>query len=280
MFSLRKIAAVAATLVVCASASAQYEKGPNPTASALERNGSFSTGTSSVSSLSATGFGGGNLYYPTASGTYGAIAICPGFTATSSSLAWLGPRLASHGFIVLIINTNSTLDQPDSRGRQLKAATDYLVAQNSRTGSPIRGKVDTSRLAVGGHSMGGGGTLEAVRDNPGYKAGVPLAPWNTTKSFSRITVPTLIIGGSADTVAPDGQHSIPFYTSIPSSTPKIFMELRGASHFFPQSSDPNVSRFTISWYKRWLDLDTRYSQFLNTTPSSTAVSDFRKSQTF
>lgn len=280
MFNIRKVAVAASVLLVSMAASAQYQKGPNPTASALERTGSFSTGSSSVSSLSASGFGGGNLYYPTASGTYGAIALCPGFTATSSSLAWLGPRLASHGFVVLIIDTNSTLDQPDSRGRQLKAATDYLVAQNSRTGSPIRGKVDTSRLAVGGHSMGGGGTLEAIRDNPSYKAGMPLAPWNTTKSFSRITVPTLIIGGSADTVAPDGSHSIPFYTSIPSSTAKIFMELRGGSHFFPQTSDPNVSRFAISWYKRWLDLDTRYSTFLNTRPSTTAVSDFRVSRTF
>ena len=280
MLKLCKIAAVAATLALSTTAFAQYQKGPAPTSSSVERNGSFATSSTSVSSLSVSGFGGGRLYYPTASGTYGAIALCPGFTATASSLSWFGTRLASHGFIVLIIDTNTTLDQPGSRASQLKAATDYLVAQNSRTGSPIRGKVDTSRLAIGGHSMGGGGTLEAAARNSGYKAAMPLTPWHTTKSFSSLRVPTLIIGGSADTVAPNSSHSIPFYTSIPSSTSKIYMELRGATHFFPQTSDALVSRFAVSWYKRWVDLDTRYSQFINSTPSSTQVSDFRRSGTF
>jgi dienelactone hydrolase len=270
---IRKMAAIAATLVLSTTAMAQ-QQGPNPTASALERTGSFATRTSSVSALSASGFGGGTLYYPTASGTFGAITLCPGFTAYASSIAWLGTRLASHGFVVLIIDTNTTLDQPGQRATQLKAGADWLVSQNSRTGSVIRGKVDTSRLAIGGHSMGGGGTLEAATDNPQFKAALPLAPWHTTKSFSRNRVPTLIIGGSADTVAPDGSHSSPFYNSLSTSLPRVFLELRGASHFFPQTSDATVSRFAISWYKKYVDQDTRYSQFI-TRPSTTVASDYR-----
>jgi predicted dienelactone hydrolase len=280
MFNIRKIAAAASLLLLSSTAAfAQYQQGPNPTSSSVERAGSFTVRTGTVSALSATGFGGGDLYYPSQAGTYGAITLCPGFTAYASSIAWLGTRLASHGFVVLIINTNTTSDQPDSRGRQLKAGVDYLIAQNSRTGSVLRGKIDTNRVAVGGHSMGGGGTLEAARDNPNYKAAVPLAPWNLTKSFSRITVPTLIIGGSADTIAPDGQHSIPFYTSIPSSTSKVFVELRGASHFYPQTTNATVSRFAVSWFKRWVDEDTRYSQFI-TRPSTTTASDYRTSGSF
>src|SRR5690606_36902458 len=41
-----------------------YQRGPSPTASGLERNGPYSVSTDSVSSLSARGFGGGDLYYP------------------------------------------------------------------------------------------------------------------------------------------------------------------------------------------------------------------------
>jgi predicted dienelactone hydrolase len=274
MFNIRKLALVAATLLVASTASAQFQKGPNPTASALERTGSFATRTGTVSSLAASCFGGGNLYYPTTTGTYGAIALCPGFTASASSIGWLGTRLASHGFVVLIIETNSTLDQPGSRARQLESAVNYLKAQNTRTGSVLRNKIDVNRVAIGGHSMGGGGTLEAAQANPSYKAAVPLTPWHTTKSFRSLSVPTLIIGGSSDTVAPNADHSVPFYTSIPSGTPRIFLELRGASHFFPQSADATVSRFAISWYKRFVDEDTRFSQFF-VRPSTSVASDYR-----
>ncbi|CAM5582790.1 hypothetical protein STENM327S_07380 [Streptomyces tendae] len=96
----------------------------------------------SVSSLAVTGFGGGTIYYPTSTsdGTFGAVVIAPGFTAYQSSIAWLGPRLASQGFVVFTIDTNTTLDQPDSRGRQLLAALDYLTERSS-----VRGRIDSSR---------------------------------------------------------------------------------------------------------------------------------------
>jgi alpha-beta hydrolase superfamily lysophospholipase len=265
MFNFRKYSLIAGlALMATAGAFAQtnpYEKGPAPTASSLEKAGSFATKSSTISASSVSGFGGGS-----------AIAISPGYTAYASSLAWLGPRLASHGFVVLIIETTTTLDQPDSRGRQLKAAVNYLKAQNTKSGSVLRGKIDVDRVAVGGHSMGGGGTLEAVRDNASYKAGVALAPYNLTKSFSSITVPTLIIGASADIIAPDSSHSTPFYNSIPTSTPKAFLELNGSSHLFPQSDNATVSRFTVAWYKRWLDEDTRFTQFLTKAPSSSTAS--------
>ena len=279
MFKFHKLALATAALALTTGAFAQtnpYEKGPTPTVSSLEASrGSFATSSTTVSSFRASGYGAATIYYPTTTGTYAAIALCPGFTATQSSIAWLGPRLASHGFVVMIIDTNTTSDQPASRGRQLKAALTQLVSLNSTSTSSLRGKVDTTRLAVGGHSMGGGGTLEAARDNPSYKAALPLAPWNTTKSFSTIRVPTLIIGGQSDTVAPDAQHSIPFYTSIPTSTPKGFLELTGASHFFPQTANATVGKYMVSWLKRFADNDLRYEQFISGAPHQAAISNTR-----
>jgi triacylglycerol lipase len=97
------------------------------------------------------------------------VAICPGFTATQSSIAWIARRMASHDFVVMTINTNSTLDQPPSRATQLMAALRYLTNSSNST---VRARVDASRLGVAGHSMGGGGTLMAARDNPSLKAAV------------------------------------------------------------------------------------------------------------
>ncbi|QYC39904.1 Lipase 1 [Nonomuraea coxensis DSM 45129] len=258
-----------------AQAASPYERGPNPTDSLLEASrGPFATSQQSVSSLSVSGFGGGVIYYPTdtSQGTFGAIAISPGYTATWSSLAWLGPRIASHGFVVIGIETNTIYDQPASRGRQLLAALDYLTQRSSTT---IRSRIDSSRLAVAGHSMGGGGTLEAANDRPSLQAAVPIAPWNLTKTWSGIRVPTMIIGGQTDSIAPVATHSQPFYTSIPASSEKAYLELAGASHFFPQTTNTTMAKSMVAWLKRWVDDDTRYDPFLCPAPRSIAISEYR-----
>jgi alpha-beta hydrolase superfamily lysophospholipase len=249
-----------------------YERGPDPTENSIEASrGSFAVSQATVSSL-VSGFGGGTIYYPTstASGTFGAVAISPGFTATQSSIAWLGPRLASQGFVVITIDTNSIYDQPSSRGDQLRAALSYLTSS-----STVRTRIDASRLAVAGHSMGGGGSLEAAQDQPTLQAAIPLAPWNTQKTWSNLRVPTFIIGGESDTVAPVSSHSVPFYNSIPASAEKAYMELDGASHFFPNTSNTTVAKYMISWLKRFVDNDTRYEQFLCPAPNDSSIEEYR-----
>jgi predicted dienelactone hydrolase len=255
-----------------AQAANPYQRGPAPTAAALDAaRGPYAVSQQSVSSAVA-GFGGGVIYYPTttADGTFGAVAISPGFTATWSSISWLGPRIASHGFVVIGIETNTLYDQPAQRGDELLAALDYLTRSSS-----VRSRVDAGRLAVAGHSMGGGGTLEAARDRPSLQAAVPLAPWDLTKSWSDLRVPTLIIGGESDTVAPVASHSIPFYNSIPASAEKSYLELNNASHFFPQTVNTPTGRQAVAWLKRFVDDDTRYDQFICPGPSGSAIDEYR-----
>jgi predicted dienelactone hydrolase len=267
-------AALVAGLIATPPAQAQenpYERGPDPTESSIEAvRGPFTTSQTTVSSLSVSGFGGGVIYYPTSTseGTFGAIAISPGFTASWSSLDWLGPRLASQGFVVIGIETNTRLDQPDSRGAQLLAALDYLTRSSS-----VRSRVDASRLAVAGHSMGGGGSLEAAADRTSLKAAIPLAPWNLDKSWPEVRTPTLIIGGESDSVASVSSHSIPFYTSLSNAREKAYLELNNASHFFPQTSNTTMAKYMISWMKRYIDNDTRYERFICPGPSSGLFSD-------
>ncbi|MFI5838752.1 dienelactone hydrolase family protein [Catenuloplanes sp. NPDC051500] len=276
------LALVAGSLAGAAPASAAagpYERGPDPTNASVEAlRGPFATADISVSSLLVSGFGGGTIYYPTstAEGTFGAVVIAPGFTAYQSSIAWLGPRLASQGFVVFTIDTITTLDQPDSRGRQLLAAADYLTGSSS-----VRSRIDGSRVAVVGHSMGGGGTLEAARSRPALQAAIPLTGWNTTKSWSSLRVPTLVIGADGDTVAPVATHSEPFYTTLPSSLDKAYLELNNATHFTPNSSNTTIAKYSISWLKRFVDDDTRYNQFLCPGPGvSLSVEEYRSTCPF
>src|SRR5689334_12176177 len=173
---------VAASPAAPALAANPYERGPAPTTSSIEASrGSFVIAQTTVARSSVSGFGGGTIYYPTSTtaGTFGAVAISPGYTASQSSVAWLGPRLASQGFVIITIDTLSTLDQPASRGRQLLAALDYLTGS-----STVRTRIDATRLGVMGHSMGGGGSLAAASTRPALQAAIPLTPWNTTKTWS------------------------------------------------------------------------------------------------
>ncbi|UYQ61586.1 alpha/beta hydrolase [Streptomyces peucetius] len=251
-----------------------YERGPAPTVSSIEApRGPYAVSDTSVSSLLVSGFGGGTIYYPTstADGTFGAVAISPGFTARQSSIAWLGPRLASQGFVVFTIDTNSVYDQPDSRGRQLLAALDYLTERSS-----VRGRIDSSRLGVMGHSMGGGGSLEAAKSRPSLQAAIPLTGWNTDKTWPELRTPTLVVGADGDSVAPVSSHSEPFYESLPGSLDKAYLELNNATHFTPNSSDTTIAKYSISWLKRFIDNDTRYEQFLCPLPRpSLTIEEYR-----
>jgi pimeloyl-ACP methyl ester carboxylesterase len=275
-------APVAAT-VVAPTAGAQtqnpYQRGPDPTTASISASrGSFAISQTTVSNLAAPGFGGGTIYYPTstASGTFGAVAIAPGFTASQSSMAWYGPRLASQGFVVFTIDTNSRFDQPSSRGDQLLAALDYLTQSSS-----VRTRIDATRLAVMGHSMGGGGVLEAAKDRPSLQAAIPLTAWNTDKSWPEVRTPTLVVGAENDTIASVNSHSIPFYTSLPSTLDKAYLELNGASHTAPNISNTTIAKYSISWLKRFVDNDLRYEQFLCGAPHQadlgigSAISEYR-----
>ncbi len=248
-----------------------HERGPDPTEDSIEApRGPYSVDEENVSSL-VSGFGGGTIYYPgDTTETFGAVAVSPGYTAGESSMSWYGPRLASQGFVVFTIDTNTRYDQPGSRGDQLLAALDYLVEDSDRD---VQARLDPDRLAVMGHSMGGGGSLEATADRPALKASIPLTPWNLDKTWGEVTVPTFIIGAEDDSVASVSTHSEPFYESLSGSLDKAYLELAGASHFAPNSPDTTIAKYSISWLKRFVDNDTRYTQFLCPGPDDGLFSD-------
>nr|WP_228771450.1 dienelactone hydrolase family protein [Actinokineospora iranica] len=247
-----------------------YQRGPEPTADALAADaGPFAVTRAAVPA--GHGFGGGTVYYPSddSQGTFAGIAVAPGYVESQSAVAWLGPRLASHGFVVITIDTNTRFDQPESRGTQLLAALDYLTGS-----SAAKARVDPARLAVMGHSMGGGGALSAAAKRPGLRAAVPLAPWSTSKDWSRVRVPTLVVGAERDAIASVGAHAEPFYQSLGGE--KAYLEMNEADHFVVNSATPTVGTFTVSWLKRFVDDDTRYEKFLCPAPSpSQLISEYR-----
>ncbi|MBN1171866.1 MAG: dienelactone hydrolase family protein, partial [Micromonosporaceae bacterium] len=243
-----------------------YQRGPDPTvASVAATNGPFATAQLNVPS--GNGFNGGTIYYPTDTslGTWGAVAIVPGYTARfANEEAWMGPRLASFGFVVIGVETNSTTDWDTARGTQLLAALDYLTQKSS-----VRDRVDASRLAVIGHSMGGGGVVYAASQRPSLKAAIGLAPYAPSGNLSNVKVPMLIQGGQNDTVVTPS-YLDGLYPTLPSSTPGAYVQYSGADHLFWTKANNIELRTQIPWLKIFLDNDTRYTQFMCPTLKDTA----------
>ncbi|MFT6262055.1 MAG: triacylglycerol lipase [Bermanella sp.] len=245
-----------------------YEVGPNPTLNSLRASQGPLSIASTIVPRAVNGFGGGTIYYPAnASQELAAIAIAPGFTNYQSAIQWWGPLLASHGYVVITIDTNGRFDNPNSRGLQLDAALSHLISEGDSSNSSISGIVDENRLATMGFSMGGGGALISASRNR-LSAVVPLAPWNTGgNNFNAIGVPTLIMACENDSTARVNRHASPFYNSIPNSTDKAYMEIANGPHNCANGSNGNgndalLSTYGVSWMKRFLDQDNRYDQFL------------------
>ena len=260
------------TTTVATSSTTTTTTAGGPTAADLERNGPHPYASFAVADASTPGFGAATIYHPTTTGTFGGIAISPGFTGTQSSVSWYGPRLASHGFVVITIDTSSRYDYPPARATQLLAALDYLTGS-----SAARDKVDAGRLAVMGHSMGGGGAIEASNTRRTLKASIPLTPWHTTKSWPGVQTPTLVIGAESDGTAPVSTHAIPLYEGLTGAAERAYLELDNASHSVPTSANALISRFSVAWLKRFVDGNTAYDAFLCPPPpaGTTGISQYR-----
>lgn len=161
------------------------------------------------------------------------------------------------------------------RADALMAAVEVIRGENTRMGSTLRGKIAINRMAVMGHSMGGGGTLLAANAHSDQlKAAIPLTPWLPDADFSNVAVPTLLIAGQSDSIASVAEHAWPHFETLPHSIPRIYLEIRDGNHFIANSTvdnermNPNidvhdlVGSMSVAWLKLFLDGDERYREIL------------------
>jgi dienelactone hydrolase len=178
--------------------------------------------------------------------------MVPGFISPIAMMASWGTFLASRGFAAILVDPPTALDLPPTRSRAQITALQSLVAEATRAGSPLNGKLDVQKLAAGGWSMGGGGTMETANTSPplpGLKAAFPLAPWNIGGIYSRTQVPSIVFAGTADILVPPSMAR-PEYDSIPAGTPKAYVEFQGADHFIftsPNGGGGQLGSYTHAW---------------------------------
>jgi hypothetical protein len=208
--------------------------------------------------------GVGCVYYPTnAEAPFAAVAIADGFggsggcSAMAQTSGW-GPLYASWGIVAMIVNTGAG-DQPNVRGDKELGGIEGFKAENTKSGSPLFGKL-SGRYGTSGFSMGGGGTTMAAAKNSSLKTSVAIMPW--TPVGEGVTVPTLVICGSSDTLAVCGTHGQPAYEAMPTTTPKMLVFVASAHMGQPTVDSGKSGAWGIAFQKVFLEGDERWRKVL------------------
>lgn len=214
------------------------------------------------------------IYYPTdATPPFASIAIVPGYVSPQSSIQDWGPFLASHGIVVMTIGTNSIFENPYDRRDALLDAIITLKAEDIRTDSPLLGKIDTDKIAVGGWSMGGGGAQLAAVSDPTLKAVMALCPWLDNQATSDDLdhqVPVLIFSAELDIIAPPAGNADIHYDFTPETTDKLLFEINNAGHSVandPTGGQDYVGKIALSWLNHFLVGDSCYCPLFLDAPS-------------
>jgi hypothetical protein len=109
----------------------------------------------------------------------------------------------------------------------VKAGLDWAIAQNSRAGSKLKGKIATGLVAVSGHSCGGLQAIELAADprvkavvinNSGvFNTGAPIPGMSVSKDMlKKFHTPVIyILGGPTDIAWPNGTDDYERIQAVP-----------------------------------------------------------------
>ena len=230
----------------------------------------YETGTDVTQFASAT------IFYPLTLSfdlPNGVVVMSPGYRGTPEGYDWWGPMLASVGIITMIIETNTTEDNLEQRKNALIAGVELIRRENANSASPVNNKVDESKIAIMGHSLGGGASLRAAEElGAEIKAVVPLTPYccELGQSFegdlSGVSTPTLIIATAEDTIAPPETHSRLLYDAINASTSKVYLEFAEGAHNLPSNQGSELQTqgtYVYAFLKSNFTGESKYADFIN-----------------
>jgi len=156
--------------------------------------------------------------------------------------AWLA-LLASWGLVV--VSPQTALEGPlDPLAADLGAALDAALLASGASTGPLAGLVDGERLALAGHSLGGGAAVVAAAARPDLDAVVALSPWDAPPELAAVPpsvaaaslqAPLLVVVGSEDTITPPADDAGPIYEAAQSvARLRELVVVPGAGHAGPQ----------------------------------------------
>lgn len=166
------------------------------------------------------------------SGDFPVFIMAHGFLMSASDYEDLALLLVNSNYVFVALDTETGL-MPDHEAFGL----DLSFVANQIIGGASVGFLDESlsgRVAIGGHSMGGGASWLAAAQNSSIDAVVAMAPSDTEPSAilagDNIAIPVLVLSGSADAVSPPETQHEPIYNSAVNSSCRAFVSLNEGGH--------------------------------------------------
>ena len=182
------------------------------------------------------------IYYPAtttgddvaiASGEFPVLVFGHGFVMTWSAYAPVWNALVPNGYIMVFPTTESSIFPSHSNfGKDIAYLVGAMKNEGTSNSSAFFGAVDGTS-AVMGHSMGGGAAFLAVQYDPTITALATLAAANTNPpsitAAAEITIPSIVLAGANDCVAPPDEHQLPMYDALAADC-KTLVSITGGSH--------------------------------------------------
>jgi fermentation-respiration switch protein FrsA (DUF1100 family) len=185
-----------------------------------------------------------------ADGSFPVVLFSHGFTGMRLQSTFLTAHLASHGMIVVstdhpsrdLLNVlgGTAADAPQDATADVFDSLDLIVAENEVVDGRFESRVDPSRVAVVGHSAGGGTALAVAADER-ITSYISLAsgafrPGSdpNSGSDSDLTLPDLpsfFIAGALDAVVPPEERTRPAYEAAPSPSRLWIIDRAGHNAF-------------------------------------------------
>ena len=172
-----------------------------------------------------------DLYLPGGAGPFPVFVVRHGYTRSKGDVAAFAEHVATHGFVVAANDSRNTLDDnPSTDGKDMLAVLAWVVAEGTRAGSSLQGKVDPTMRALGGHSSGGLAALVAGSKEPGLSALILLDHEGSSQGDTAAkltTVPTLATFGEPSSCNESGGGVTAFRVL---AGPRFGLKVIGASH--------------------------------------------------
>jgi predicted dienelactone hydrolase len=186
-----------------------------------------------------------------ARGSFPLVVFSHGNGGVRFQSSFLMETLASHGFVVAAPDHagNTALDAiagtsdpiavaATNRPRDVSFVIDQMLVRERDPANTLHHRIDERDIGVVGHSFGGftalataGGFVDYQRD-PRVEAIVPIAPATfgfTDEQLASIDVPTLLMGGTSDTVVPIEPGIVHAWDLI-SGRPEYRVDMLAAGH--------------------------------------------------
>ncbi len=175
-----------------------------------------------------------------AGSSYPLLIFGHGFLMTWSAYENLWTHFVPRGYVMAFPRTEGGFSPSHlDFGLDIAFLAGAIQEWNDDPDSPLYQQLSGQSVAMG-HSMGGGAAVLASSLSEHIDGLLVLAPAETNPSAiaaaQEVTIPSLVISGSADDVTPEDVHQLPIYEALQSDT-KTFIRIMGGGHCFFANSN-------------------------------------------